>query len=198
MSLLIGCSQQQPSSPSGTSPSPIRQVTSQEHRHHHTAPHQGALHSLGEEFAHLELVLDSATGTLTAYVLDGGAESPIRLPGQVLNIKLDSGTSIDLLPKADELTGETTEDSSTFQAVVTELKDAKTFSGTLAQVEIKGQKFQDVKLKFPEGNEASAGDGHNHDHPHGEGDGHGHDHPHGEGDGHNHDHSHGDGDGHKH
>jgi hypothetical protein len=42
--------------------------------HEHTAPHGGSLVEFGEEFAHIELVLDSATGVLTAYVLDGEAE----------------------------------------------------------------------------------------------------------------------------
>ena len=50
------------------------------HEHHeHTAPHGGALVGLGKEFAHVELVLEKATGKLTGYVLDGEAEKPVRL-----------------------------------------------------------------------------------------------------------------------
>lgn len=35
--------------------------------------------ALGEEFGHLELLLNKETGELTAYVLDGEAEKPVRL-----------------------------------------------------------------------------------------------------------------------
>ena len=47
--------------------------------HEHVAPHGGALVELGEELAHLELVHDPTTGTLTAYVLDGEAEQAVRV-----------------------------------------------------------------------------------------------------------------------
>ena len=48
-------------------------------KHEHHAPHHGALEVLGDEFAHVELVLDEKTGRLTAYVLDGEAENPRAL-----------------------------------------------------------------------------------------------------------------------
>src|SRR5580765_6586359 len=44
-----------------------------EHHHHHHAekgPHDGALVAIGHDDAHLEVVLDADTGTVTAYVLD--------------------------------------------------------------------------------------------------------------------------------
>ncbi|MBK7495896.1 MAG: hypothetical protein IPI28_11060 [Candidatus Omnitrophica bacterium] len=41
------------------------------HDHHHAAPHGGTMVALGDHMAHLELVLDSQNGTLTAYILDG-------------------------------------------------------------------------------------------------------------------------------
>ena len=53
--------------------------TGQAHHHEHTAPHGGTLVALGEEFGHLELLLNKETGELTAYVLDGEAEKPVRL-----------------------------------------------------------------------------------------------------------------------
>ena len=45
--------------------------------HEHKPPHSGTLVEFGEEFAHLELVLDAATGTLKAYALDGEAEKAV-------------------------------------------------------------------------------------------------------------------------
>ena len=46
--------------------------------HEHTAPHGGTLVVFGNEFAHIELVLDQTTGKLTAYVLDGEAEKSVQ------------------------------------------------------------------------------------------------------------------------
>ena len=43
------------------------------HGHHHVAPHGGTLVVFGNEFAHLELVLDLSVGKLDAYFLDGMA-----------------------------------------------------------------------------------------------------------------------------
>jgi hypothetical protein len=53
--------------------------SSKTHGHEHHAPHDGTLVELGEEFAHLELVLNAQTGTLTVYVLDGEAEQSVRI-----------------------------------------------------------------------------------------------------------------------
>ena len=47
--------------------------------HQHKAPHKGTLVEFGEEFAHLELVLDQATGKISAWVLDGEAEKAVRV-----------------------------------------------------------------------------------------------------------------------
>ena len=54
-------------------------VALQASAHEHHPPHKGTLVEFGEEFAHLELVLDPATGKLTAYALDGEAEKAVRL-----------------------------------------------------------------------------------------------------------------------
>lgn len=157
--VLTGC-QGQPS-PAPTTPSTNAEHV---HGHHHVAPHNGALIALGEETAHLELVLEPTSGTLTVYLLDGNAETAVRLPGQPIKIQLDSGTSVELLPQADELTGETKDDTSTFQAKVQELEGVEAFSGTLPRLELKGRTFENVKLQYPQGNESAPTDeDHNHD-----------------------------------
>lgn len=48
-------------------------------KHVHTAPHGGKLIELGEHAFNLEFVRDAATGKLTAYLLDGHAESFVRI-----------------------------------------------------------------------------------------------------------------------
>src|SRR5205085_2013512 len=64
-------------------PSPPKDATA---GHEHTAPHHGQLVELGEEFAHVELVLDRKAGRLTAYVLDGEAEQPVRVTQPTLTL----------------------------------------------------------------------------------------------------------------
>src|SRR5579863_247145 len=60
------------------------------HHHHHAdkGPHGGALVAIGEDDAHLEIVLDVETGKLTAYVLDGEAEKPISIKQAKLQLAL--------------------------------------------------------------------------------------------------------------
>src|SRR5579863_7822622 len=60
------------------------------HHHHHAekGPHGGALVAIGHDDAHLEIVLDAKTGTITAYVLDGAAEKPIAIKQKNLQLAL--------------------------------------------------------------------------------------------------------------
>ena len=108
---------------------------------------------LGEEFGHLELLLNKETGELTAYILDGEAEKPIRLPGTPLAIQIDGKESLTLNPVADELTGETEADSATYRGTAEALKNRNSFDGILSKIEMKGQAFENVTFKFPKGNE---------------------------------------------
>ena len=61
-------------------------TTVQAHEHH--APHKGTLVELGEEFSHLEIVLDPASGKITAYALDGEAEKAVRLKQAEIVLKI--------------------------------------------------------------------------------------------------------------
>jgi hypothetical protein len=129
--------------------------------HEHHAPHHGSLQVMGEEFAHYELTLDPASGTLTVYVLDGEAEKPVRVKAKVLLFKLTPrGTKkpVRVVAKAvaNELTGETVGDTSQFEATVTVLKGVTAVDGVLLLGEVKGRVFKNLKIKHPEGNE----DGH--------------------------------------
>ncbi|MCK6475010.1 MAG: hypothetical protein L6R28_25090 [Planctomycetes bacterium] len=142
--------------------------------HHHAAPHGGTLVVFGEEFAHLELVLDAKEGALKAYVLDGHAENAIRLPqaGIALalsdvrdaeNKVLHAGTvELELAARANELSGEKPGDTSEFAGAAGPLKGAARFKGEVLGVTIKGIEFKRIGFAFPEGNE---GEGHGeHDH----------------------------------
>jgi len=134
--------------------------------HEHHAPHEGTLIELGEEFAHLELVLDPVTGTLTGYTLDGEAENPVRIEQgdmeiRIADIKTQGGGEskitytfkLEAVPNV--LTGETVGDTSEFTVRSDKLKDAQRFDGVISAINIKGQSFKDVTFRFPEGNEGS-------------------------------------------
>ena len=153
---MTGCQTQNPNIPSGASSSPSsvsKHKSEEEGHHHHEAPHGGALVVLGEELAHLEFVLEPESGSLTAYVLDGEAEHAVRLPGGSLELTLGDKGNLEMQPIADELTGETTNDTSTFRGQSDSLKGVDSFQATLTMVELKGQKFEKVTFKFPEGND---------------------------------------------
>jgi hypothetical protein len=118
--------------------------------HAHTAPHGGVLVELGEEFAHVELVLDRAAETLTAYVFDGEAERPIRVSAPSLRVALDGDLpTLELAPVASALTGETAGDTSQFAARHASLRRDGPRQGRLAEITVKGQVFRDVAFEIP-------------------------------------------------
>jgi hypothetical protein len=139
-------------------------ASDQEHHHEHSAPHAGTLVVIGEEFAHLELVLDPGTGTLIAFILDGEAENAVRIGQQGIEIRIK-----DMVPTGDGkepadftmalkavgnvLTGETAGDTSEFTAQSDRLKDVQKFDAIISAINIKGQTFRDIDFRFPEGNE---------------------------------------------
>jgi hypothetical protein len=127
--------------------------------HEHHPPHHGSLQVLGDDFAHLEMVLDPVQGVLTAYALDGEAEESVRLAQKELRVHLrlgPGGRTVDLSLKAvaNELSGETVGDTSQFEVRSKALLGQIEFSGTLARVDVRGAVFTKVRLRHPQGNEA--------------------------------------------
>jgi len=138
------------------------------HTHHeHTAPHGGTLVVLGEEFAHVEFVLEETTGKLTAYVLDGEAENPVRLTEKTIELKINRLNSeqtmaLQLQAVPNVLTGETEGDTSQFEGQLDALVGTTEFQAEIASIAVKGQTFTDVDFKFPEGNEGQHEEHHEH------------------------------------
>lgn len=127
--------------------------------HEHKAPHGGALIVLGEEFAHVELVLDGPAGKLTAYVLDGEAKKSVRVKQKQIELRLRLAgkqaepLAVTLKAVSNVLTGETEGNTSQFAGEAPALKGATRFSGAIAALTARGQEFKDVQFRFPEGNE---------------------------------------------
>ena len=127
--------------------------------HEHHAPHKGTLVEFGEEFAHLEIVLD-ATGKLSAYALDGEAEKAVRLKQAEIVIAIIGVKGLDsitLKAQASPLSGETVGDSSEFAAQSDSLKGVTQFDGVVKDITTRGTNFKDVKFNFPKGNEDAEG-----------------------------------------
>lgn len=151
-----------------------------EHHHHHAekGPHGGALVAIGHDDAHLEVVLNAETGTVTAYVLDGAAEKPVAIKQKSLQLALtvehdhhkEGGDKKDDADKKDEVPDETAQltltavspaedgSASEFSGQVDELKGADEFEAALSSIKIGDKEFKGVTFKYPEGNE--------HDHHH--------------------------------
>ena len=116
-------------------------------KHTHQAPHDGTLVELGEEFAHVELLLEGPMGKVTAYIFDGEMEKPIRLEQKELVLK---GKSVTLTLQAvgSPLTGEKPGDTSQFEGQSDGLKGAKEFDGAIARIVIKGKELTDVPFRL--------------------------------------------------
>ena len=124
--------------------------------HEHPAPHGGTLVVFGEEFAHMELVLDKTTGTLAAYVLDGSATVgvPVEEASLTLSIQLGETTSkLVLQALANPLSGESIGHTSQFVGSSEKLRGVENFKGILASLRIRGMEFKNVPFQFPQGNE---------------------------------------------
>jgi hypothetical protein len=119
--------------------------------HEHTAPHGGTLLELGDEFAHVELVLDPAAGSLTAYVLDGEAEQAVRIEQATLSVVIDvppalASRPLTLTPRASVLTGERAGDASEFVFSHDALHGVQRLTGRLLTIRVRGQTFPDTSF----------------------------------------------------
>ena len=118
---------------------------------------------LGDEFAHLELVLDPEEGMLRGYVLDGEAESPVRIEQREIEVRItvpdaggdEAANELPLMLSAvyNILTGEKEGDTSEFAVRSERLKGLKQFEAVITAITIKGREFEEVEFRFPEGNE---------------------------------------------
>lgn len=128
--------------------------------HEHTAPHNGTLVAFGEEFAHVELVLDKATGKLTAYTLDGEAEKGVAVeqPEMEIAITKPSAMTVKLMAVESTLSGSKKGAATEFSGQADGLKGLSNFEASIKLITIKGKPFNSTAFKFPEGNEEKHAD----------------------------------------
>lgn len=109
----------------------------------------------------MELVLDAASGKLTAYVLDGAAKKPVAIKQAEIKLAVEiahADAKKGDLPESHEVPlaavnatpgGEASE----FSGQADGLKGAKEFHVVLPAMSIGDKKFDPVEFKYPEGNE---------------------------------------------
>jgi hypothetical protein len=112
----------------------------------------------GDHVGHVELLLDSVTGRLTAYLLDGHAEHPVRLSAPALGIGVRFSQDgewqpLTLAARANPLTGETVGDTSEFSVVSPILVDKERFEVRIGELAFRGGTIPPIETWFPEGNE---------------------------------------------
>jgi hypothetical protein len=117
--------------------------------HEHRAPHGGGLVEVGEEFAHVELVVDAQARTLKAYVLDGEAEASIRIAQKSLRLRLKNGDVLELKSFADPLTGERPGDSSEFSIHWVKPARLTRLQGAVESLVVHGERFRNLPFSLP-------------------------------------------------
>lgn len=126
------------------------------HSHHdqgHNAPHGGVLVELGDHAASVEILVDPKTGSLTLYAFDGCAENAVRLKQESVAVRVVLAGKADaheltLTARSNALTGEKPGDAAEFEATDDAVKGVAAIEGVIAQIEIKGQKYSNVKFRW--------------------------------------------------
>lgn len=149
---LAGCDAQPPVPPPPAKAPENRELPAPEQGegHQHQAPHGGMLVELGDHFANLEIVFDASTGSMTAYVLDGHADGPVRIEQKEIVLQF-RGFTVALQAVGSPLTGETPGNSSQFEARSENLKGLQAFEATIVKIAVKGSALVDVPFSYPKG-----------------------------------------------
>ncbi len=127
------------------------------HHHEHKPLHGGTPVELGQEEYHLELVLDTASGKMQAYVMDGELENFIRITNEAFEVSAKIPAQTETLTfKAvpNSATGEKVGDTSLFETQADWLKTTRQFDAVLKQIIIRGKTYESVPFNFPNGNDA--------------------------------------------
>ena len=123
------------------------------HLHVDVPPHGGTPVALGDDYQ-IEWVLDSSTGKLQAYILDGEMENFVRIapPSFDLRVKLpDRQETLHFEAVANRATGDKVGSTSLFEAGADWLRTNKTFDAVLPEISVEGTVFTNIAFNFPKG-----------------------------------------------
>ena len=136
--------------------------------HDHAPKFGGRLVELGDHEFQVELVHNSETGALDAYIWDGHVEVPVLCAMTALQVRASVGEKDFTVvlgqaknPYAKEPDGKASKYSGQHDA----LKGAHDFEGEIVEVSVADASFKDVAFHYYAGGHA-AGHAHDHDHEH--------------------------------
>jgi hypothetical protein len=128
--------------------------------HAHEARNGGTLVVLAEEFAHMEVLVDPATGAVTAWALGPHCENYEKLAQASIALTVDAPGvepfTVELLAVASGTTGETVGDTSRFAATDARLVGVERFDGTFGAITSRGQTFDTTSFPYPDGTDERA------------------------------------------
>ena len=114
------------------------------------APHGGVLVNVGDDFAHVEMVLDPKQGSLSAYILDGEAEEVVPLKQPVLLVRLiQPSKTLKLKAVVTPLSGEKLGETSSYSLTDPSLKGLTQFKGVLVWLNVNGSIFKNLPFQWP-------------------------------------------------
>jgi hypothetical protein len=118
-----------------------------EHACDHAPLYGGQLIEIGEHFAQVELVHESATGRLTAYIWDGHVEHPRPIAMKSIRV-IVGGEQVNLLPVSNPLTGDEPGRSSQFEGQSERLRDVERFDGALGKMRFGEAEFAETEFRY--------------------------------------------------
>jgi hypothetical protein len=121
------------------------------HGHQHDSAHGGVAVELGDHEYHLDLLLSSDEGRLTAWVMDAHVQDFVRIaaPSFDMDLVVAGQTShLPLIATANPATGEAVGNTSHFQGAAAWLQGASEFTGTIRELEIRGRRFTNVSFAY--------------------------------------------------
>jgi hypothetical protein len=117
------------------------------HRCAHAPVYGGQLIEIGEHFAQVELLHESATGKLTAYVWDGHVEHARPVAMKSIRVTI-GGEPVELLPVSNPLTGDGPGSSSQFEGRSERLRDIEQFDGVLGRMRFGEAEFAETEFRY--------------------------------------------------
>ncbi|HMO64900.1 MAG TPA: hypothetical protein PKE47_06715 [Verrucomicrobiota bacterium] len=121
--------------------------------HSHDSLQGGVAVELGDHQFHLDVLAVPEAGQLKAFIMDAHVENFVRVPLKSFDMTVEpaGGTprTLTLEAQANAASGETIGDTSAFLGTAEWLKGVTNFTAILPQLEIRGQTFRGVVIRYP-------------------------------------------------
>lgn len=123
--------------------------------HSHDSLQGGLAVELGDHQFQLDLLAVPETGQLKAFIMDAHVENFVRVPLKSFDLMIEPAggpaKTLTLAAQANAASGETVGDTSAFLGQADWLKGVTNFTAILPQLEIRGQTFRGVAIRYPGG-----------------------------------------------